>query len=303
MAIITSGALSRLLKPGVNAIFGLAYNQYPEQYSQIFDKYMSDEDFVEDVNVNGFGLATVKPQGMSASYQDMAQAWIQRYVHVVYALGYIVTREHIEDNKYMPLIQKRTTALATSMRQTKENVAANILNRAFNSTYTYADGIELCNTGNLLSKGGTFSNKIATAADISEIALEQAIIDIKNFVDDAGLRMSLTPQKLIVPVQLEFEVRRILGSDLQNDTANNALNAMKNMGMFPGGVVVNNYLSDTDAWFIKTDCQDGLKMFQRRELQVDNDTDFDTENMKYKATERYSFGATDKRGVYGSPGA
>ncbi len=298
-----TGALSKALKPGVDTWFGLAYNQFPAEYLQIFDKQVSNQNFEEDVGVNGFGLAMVKNEGSPVPYIDMQQNFIKRYVHVVYALGFIITREAIEDNQYMKLAQQRTQALSRSMLQTKENIAANILNRAFSNSYVGADGLELCSTAHLLGKGGTYSNKIATAADLSEAALEQALIDIRAFVDDAGLTIAVKGQKLIIPSALQFEAHRILKSDLQVNSAENNINAMRSMGMLPGGVVVNDYLTDSDAWFIKTDVMEGLKFYQRREVGMENDTDFDSENMKFKCTERYSFGWTDPRGVYGSPGA
>ncbi len=300
---INTGEMARALKPGVNSWFGLAYAQYPEEWSQIFDMYQSSMYFEEDVNMYGFGLAAVKPEGTAITYDTSAQSFIKRYTHAVYALGYIITREAIEDNLYMKLAQQRTNALAMSMKQTKENVCANVLNRGFSGSYTGADGLALFSASHLLSKGGTFSNTIATAADLSEASLEQALIDIGGFVNDAGMKISCTGQKLIIPRQLQYEAKRILGSDLQNDSANNALNALKSCGMLPGGVVMNHYLSDSDAWFIKTDCPDGLKLFQRRALEVENDTEFDTENMKFKSSERYSVGWTDPRGCYGSAGA
>lgn len=300
---INTGALSKALKPGVNEFFGLAYDQFPEEYSKIFDVQLSSMNFEEDVNVNGFGLGMIKPEGSVIAYDSMQQGWIQRYQHVVYALGYVVTREAIEDNQYMKLVKQRTEALAMSMKQTKENVAANILNRAFNSSYLGADGLEMISSAHLLSKGGTWSNIIATAADLSEASLEQALIDIGGYQNDAGLKISAMGQSLIIPRQLQFEAERILKSSLKYDTAENAINAMKSIGVLPGGVIMNHYLTDSDAWFIKTNVPEGLKFFQRRALEVENDTDFDSENMKFKSTERYSVGWTDPRGIYGSAGA
>lgn len=298
---INTGEMARALKPGVNSWFGLAYTQYPEEWSEIFDQYQSAMYFEEDVNMYGFGLASVKPEGTAIQYDTSAQSFIQRYTHAVYALGYIITREAIEDNLYMKLAQQRTNAMAMSMKQTKENVCSNVLNRGFSSGYTGADGLSLFNSAHKLTKGGTFSNVIATAADLSEASLEQALIDIAGFVNDAGLKISCNGTKLIIPRQLRYEAKRILGSDLQNDSANNAINAMKSMGALP--VIMNHYLTDSDAWFVKTDCPDGLKLFQRRALEVENDTEFDTENMKFKSSERYSVGWTDPRGCYGSQGA
>jgi hypothetical protein len=299
---INTGALSKALRPGVNTWFGLAYDQFPEEWSQIFDMEMSDMNYEEDVNAYGFGLAPVKAEGQALSYDTMQQAIYVRYIHIVYALGYIITREAIEDNLYMKLAKQQTDALAFSMRQTKEIVCANVLNRAFNSSYVGADGLSLCNSSHLLTKGGTYNNQPVTAADLSEAALEQALIDIGGILNDAGLRISAMGMKLIIPRQLQFEATRILQSSLRNDTAENAVNAMLKIGVLPGGICLNHYLTSASAWFIKTNVPKGLRLFQRRPLGLDNDTEFDTENMKFKASERYSVGFTDWRGIYGSNG-
>lgn len=302
MAVIGTGSLAKALWPGVNAWYGLAYDEYPMEYGEIFDMERSEQNFEEDVNVHGFGLAPVKPEGQSVSYDDMAQGFLKRYTHITYALGFIITREQIEDNLYMKLAEQRSKALAFSMRQTKENVGANVLNRGFNNAYTGADGLELFSSVHKKSKGGTFRNELATPADLSEAALEQACIDIMKFDNDAGLTISIMPRKMIIPVDLCFEAERILKSNLQNDTANNAINALRSKGVLPEGFVVNHYLTDTDAWFIKTNCPDGMKHFQRRDMSIDNDTDFDSENMKFKASERFSMGWTDPRGMFGVEG-
>jgi hypothetical protein len=301
--MINTGAIAKALRPGVNAWFGLAYNQYPEEYKEIFDSHNSMMNFEEDVNVNGFGLAAVKPEGMALSYDSMQQGFLKRYTHVTYGLGYIISREAIEDNLYVKLAQQRTEALARSMKQTKENVAANVLNRAFSNSYVGADGVELCSTSHKLSKGGTFANTLSTQADLSEASLEQALIDIAGFVDDANLRMSARGIKLIIPRQLQFEAERILKNKDRPATADRDINALVSLGMLPGGIIMNHYLTDSDAWFIKTDCPEGMKHFSRRALEIKDDSDFDTENVKFKATERYSFGWTDPRGLYGSQGA
>lgn len=299
---INTGALSKALRPGVNTWFGLAYNELPEEWSQIFDKEVSEMNYEEDVNAYGFGLAPVKAEGQALSYDAMSQALFVRYIHITYALGYIITREAIEDNLYMKLAKERTDALAFSMRQTKEVVAANVLNRAFSSSYVGADGLSLCNSSHLLTKGGTYNNQLATAADLSETALEQALIDIGGIVNDAGLRVSAMGMKLIIPRQLQFEADRILKSPDRYNTADRSINAMYNMGVLPDGVALNHYLTSSSAWFIKTNVPKGLRLFQRRDLGMENDTEFDTENMKFKASERYSVGFTDWRGVYGSNG-
>lgn len=303
MAIINTGAIAKALMPGVNAWFGLSYNEYPAEYSEVFKMERSDRNFEEDVNHYGLGLAVLKPEGENIHYDSMAQSFVKRYVMEAYALGFIVSREAIEDNQYMELAEKRSKALAFSMRQTKENIAANVLNRAFNSSYTGADALELCSTAHLLAKGGTFRNELATSADLSEASLEQACIDIMDFKDDAGLRIAVMPRKLIVPKELCFEAERILKSSLQNDSANNAVNALKSKGVLPEGYSVNHYLSDTDAFFLLTNAQNGLKHFQRRDVAIEQDKDFDSENVKFKASERYNFGWTDPRGIFGSEGA
>lgn len=303
MAIISTGSISKALWPGVNAWFGLGYKDYAPEFAEIFDKYSSDKNFEEDVNLYGLGMASVKDESGNISYDDMGQGFTKRYVHLTYALGYIITREAYDDNLYIGLAEKRSKALARAMQQTKEHVAANVLNRAFNSSYVGADGLELCSTAHLKSKGGTFSNELATAADLSEYALEQACIDIQGFEDDASMKQAIRPMKLIVPRQLQFEAKRILGSSGQVDTANNNLNALKSMNILPGGFTVNHYLTDADAFFIKTDCMEGMKYFERTPVSVQDTNDFESNNMKFKAYERYSFGWTDPRGIFGSPGA
>lgn len=303
MAIINTGALSKALWPGVNAFFGLAYNEYPAEFTEIFKTQVSEKNFEEDVNMNGLGLATVKPEGTDIAYASMAQGFIKRYVPITYALGFIVTREAMEDNLYLELAQARAKSLAHGMRQTKEIVAANVLNRAFNSSYTGADGLELCSTAHKLSKGGTYANELATPADLSEASLEQAMIDIMGHVDDANMKIRVMPRKLIVPKELCFEAERILKSTLQVDTANNTLNALRSKGVLPEGYAVNHYLTDTDAFFVLTDAPEGLKHIQRRAVALENDTDFDSHNLRFQASERYDFGWSDPRAIYGSPGA
>jgi phage major head subunit gpT-like protein len=220
----------------------------------------------------------------------------------VYALGFIITREIFDDDQYDIVGQRKAQGLAFSMRQTKEIVAANVYNRAFNSSYTGGDGVSLINTSHPNIAGGTWSNQIAVAADLSEAALEQASIDIMGFTDDRGLKIMVKPQKLIVPKELTFEATRLLGTEGRPGTANNDLNALKSKGVFKE-LAINQYLTDPDAWFIKTDAPDGLKYFERRAMEFVNEPDFDTDNAKYKATERYSFGWSDARACYGSAGA
>lgn len=302
MAIINSGSFAKALWPGVNAWYGKAYSEYPVEYTKLFETFKSSRAFEEDVGVSSFGLAVVKPEGSPISYDSERQAYITRYSHVVYALGFMITREIMDDDLYDVVGQRKAQGLAFSMRQTKEVVAANVYNRAFNSSYTGGDGKELLATDHPLFAGGTWSNELATAADLSEAALEQAHIDIAGFTNDRGLLISVRPKSLIIPRQLMFEAKRITAPTGRPGTDTNDVNAMKAMGLVPE-VVVNHYLTDADAWFLRTDVPHGMKHFERRADSFDMDNDFDTENAKFKATARYSFGWTDPRGVFGSPGA
>lgn len=300
---IATGNWGKALWPGVNAWWGDAYNKYDPLWQHMFDQHSSRKAREEDVGTSYFGLAQVTTEGAPVSYQDAQQGFIDRYENTTYTLGFVITREMFEDDLYEVIAQKRAQALAFSMTSTKETIAAGIYNDAFDSNVTYGDGKELIATDHPNIAGSTYSNELSPAADLSETALEDMIIQIRKQKNDAGLRINLTPQTLIVPPDLEWDAMRILRSDLQNDTANNAVNALKASGSFPGGIVVNPYLSDTDAWFIRTDAPDGMKMFQRTAMEFTQDNEFDSDNLKYKARERYSFGASDKRGIFGSPGA
>lgn len=302
MSVINSGSFAKALWPGVNAWYGKAYDEYPVEYTDLFDKFTSNKAFEEDVGISSFGLAVQKSEGAPVSYDSERQAFTTRYQHVVYALGFLITREVVDDDQYDVVGQRKAQGLAFSMRQTKEIVAANVYNRAFNSAYTGGDGIQLVSTAHVNIKGGTWSNRIAVDADLSEAALEQACIDIAGFTNDAGLLIAVRPQSLIIPRQLMFEAKRILGTDGRVGSDLNDLNAIKTMGMIPK-VVTNHFLTDTDAWFIRTNVKHGMKYFERRADSFDMDNDFDTENAKFKATARYSFGWTDPRGIYGSQGA
>ncbi len=302
MSIMNSGSFAKALWPGVNAWYGKAYPEYPVEYTKLFDTYKSTKAFEEDVGISSFGLAVQKGEGAPITYDAERQAFITRYQHVTYALGFIITREIMDDDQYDVVGQRKAQGLAFSMRQTKEIVAANVYNRYNTSGYTGGDGVTLLSASHPTLAGGTWSNQIATSADLSEAALEQAVIDIAGFTNDRGLLIAVRPKTLVIPRQLMFEAKRILSSDGRVGTDNNDLNAIKNMGLIPE-TVVNHYLTDTDAWFIRTDVPHGMKYFERRGDAFDMDNDFDTENAKYKATSRYSFGWTDPRGIYGSPGA
>ena len=299
---INSSSFAKALWPGINAWYGKAYDEYPVEYTDLFDTYTSRKQFEEDVGISSFGLAVQKPEGSPITYDTERQGFITRYNHTVFALGFIVTREIYEDDQYDVVGQRKAQGLAFSMRQTKEIVAANVYNRAFDSNYTGGDGVQMIANNHANFAGGTWSNVISTAADLSEASLEQACIDIGGFTNDRGLLIKVLPKTLIIPRQLAFEAQRILKTAGRVGTDNNDINALKDMGLIPK-IVVNHYLTDQDAWFIRTDVQHGLKYFERRGDEFGMDEDFDTENAKYKATGRYSFGWTDRRAIYGSPGA
>ena len=301
--VITTTNFAKLLWPGINAIYGNAYKDYPEEWTKLgFEQNKSTRAYEEDVGVSSFGLASVKTEGGPISYDTERQAFTTRYNHVVYALGFIITREMYEDDQYSYIGKRKATALARSMRMTKEIVAANIFNRAVTSGYTGGDGVVLLSASHPNVAGGTWSNLLSTASDLSEAALEQASIDIAALKDDRGLLIAVKPKMLHIHPSNQFEAKRILGADGRVGTDLNDPNALKTMGIIPG-VNVNHYFTDSDAWFITTDIPDGLKYFERRGDQFEMDNDFDTENAKYKATSRYAFGWTDPRCIFGSMGA
>lgn len=309
MSVTTTASWAKALWPGINTWYGQAYDEHDEQYSQIFDKFSSTRAFEEDVGTSGYGLASQITQGAGVSYDSERQGFTTRYQHVTYGLGFIITKEMYDDDLYDVAGQKGAKGLAFSMRQTKEIIAANVLNRAFDDSYTGGDGVPMCvsdGSGTTATEhpnvaGGGQANALATAADLSEASLEQACIDLMKFENDRGLNIAVMPQKLIIPADLVFEAERILQTPNTVGSADNDLNIVR--GKFPGGLVVNQYLSDPDAWFIKTNVQDGLKYFERTADTFDMDNDFDTDNAKFKAKGRYSVGWTDYRGIFGSPGA
>jgi hypothetical protein len=298
---INTGSFGKALWPGVNAWYGKAYSEYETEYDKIFDKNTSKKQYEEDVSVSPFGLASVKPEGGSISYDTEQQGFLDRYTHATYGLGFIITKEMFEDDQYNIVGERKAKGLAFSMRQTKEVVAANVLNRAFTAAYTYGDGVVLGSASHPNVAGGTWSNIPAVAADISEAALEQACIDIALYTDDRGKRIAVKPVKIVVPVQLDFEINKILKTEYEVGTANNTVNVVR--GRFPGGIVLNHYLTDADQWQIITNVPNGMKYFERRADAFTMDDDFDTDNAKYKATARYSFGVSDKRAIYISAGA
>lgn len=301
MAINTS-SFAKALWPGVNAWYGKEYAEYPVEYKDLFDTFTSKRAFEEDVGVSSFGLAVEKPEGSAIQYDTERQAFTTRYTPVVFALGFTITREIMDDDQYDVVGQRKAQGLAFSMRQTKEVVAANVYNRYSTAGYVGGDGKTLLATDHPNLAGGSQSNLLGTAADLSEAALEQACIDIAGFTNDRGLLIAVRPKTLVIPRQLMFEAKRILASDGRVATADNDLNALKTLGVIPQ-VVTNHYLTDTDAWFIRTDAKHGMKYFERRADEFGMDNDFDTENAKYKATSRYAFGWTDWRGLFGTAGA
>ena len=298
---INRAQLAKELEPGLNALFGLEYARYENEAAQIFEQESSDRAFEEEVMLVGFGQANVKAEGSAVGFDTASESFTARYVHDTIALAFALTEEAVEDNLYDTLSARYTKALARSMAYTKQVRGANVLNDAF--TTNGGDGVPLINALHPTSLGGNWSNRAATDADLNETSLEQAMIDIAGFIDERGLKIAMKGQKLILPVNSQFIADRILESTLRVGTADNDINAMKNMGMLPGGYTINHYLTDTDAWFVKTDCPNGLKHFVRAALATGMEGDFDTGNMRYKARERYSFGYSDPRAAYGSRGS
>lgn len=275
--------------------WGKAYEEYPVEHDKIFKMETSRRAFEEDVSMVGTGLIPIMNEGEGVTYDTMHQGFVTRYTHLQYGGGVVITRNMVEDDLYDVLGKQRVESLAFSARQTVEIVAANVLNRAFNSSYTGGDGKEMIANNHPNVSGGTWSNTTPTPADLSEAALEQACIDIAKWTDDRGRKIVVRPTKLVIPVDLAFTAERILGSNLQVGTANNDINALKSLGKFKEGYFVYHYLTDPDAWFLLTDVQNGLKCFTRRPMEFTNDNDFDSDNAKYKVTFRTSYGWTDPR--------
>ena len=302
MAIINTGSFSKALWPGINAWYGKAYDEYRVEWTDLFDKYTSRKAFEEDVGVTSFGLAQIKPEGSGIAYDTEQQGFITRFTHIVYALGFIITKEMFDDDQYDVAGERRAKSLAFSMRQTKENVGANVYNRAFSSSYTGGDGVSMINSAHPNVVGGTWSNTPSVNASVSEAAFEQAVIDIARFKNDRGLLIQVMPESIIIAPENMFELERIFKSQYRVGTANNDINAMLMMGKYPGGIKVNHYLTTTTAWYIRTNAPDGMKYFERSADNFTEDNDWDTENAKFKATSRYSFGWTDPRAIYGAQG-
>jgi len=299
---ISRGQLVKELEPGLNALFGLEYNNYANEHAEIFDTENSDRAFEEEVMLSGFANAPIKAEGTSVSFDNAQETFTARYTHETLALAFAITEEAIEDNLYDRLASRYTKALARSMANTKQVKAANVLNNAFSSSSAGGDGKELCATDHPIS-AGTDRNELSTAADLNETSLEQSLIDIAALTDERGLKIAAQGTKLIIPSALQFTAERLMKSSQRVGTADNDINAVVSKGMIPQGYTVNHYLTDTDAFFIKTDVPNGLKHFVRAPMKTAMEGDFTTGNVRYKARERYSFGFSDWRGIFGSPGA
>jgi hypothetical protein len=307
MSVITTSSFAKALFPGVNKWYGDAYAEFAPQWDKLVEKSTSRRAWEEDVGMSMFGLPAIKSEAAGISYDTSRQGFTSRYNHVVYALGFIITREALDDDLYDVVGRQKARSLAFSMRQNKEIVVANVYNRAFNASYEGGDGVSLIacaaatDTTHPNVAGGTWTNGVTTAVDLSEAALEQANIDIRGFQNDRGLKIQAKPKALVIPKELMFEATRILKTEGQVYSADNTLNALKTMGIIPE-IIVNDYLTDADAWFIKTDVKDGLKFYERNADEFGTDDDWETENAKFKARSRFSVGWTDPRGIYGSPG-
>jgi len=300
MAISRAQLLKELL-PGLNALFGLEYDKYENEHSEIYETETSERSFEEETKLSGFGAAPVKNEGQALSYDNAQESFTARYTHETVAMGFSITEEAMEDNLYDSLSARYTKALARAMAYTKQVKAAQLLNTGFD-TFTGGDGVTLFNTAHPTVQGVTNRNRPAVDADLNETSLEQAVIDIAAFTDERGLLIAARPRKLIVPPALMFVATRLLQTELRVGTADNDLNALKSNGSIPEGYRVNHYLTDTDAWFLGTDVPNGYKHFVRSPMATSMDGDFDTGNTRYKARERYSFGVSDPLGMYASPG-
>ena len=302
MAISRAQLLKELL-PGLNALFGMEYARYGEEHKEIYETETSERSFEEETKLSGFSAAPVKNEGSAIAYDNAQEAWSTRYTHETIALGFSITEEAIEDNLYDSLSARYTKSLARAMAYTKQVKAAAVLNNGFSNSYPGGDGVSLFSASHPLISGGTNSNTPGTQVDLNETSLEAAVIQIAAWTDERGLLIAAKPKKLIVPPALMFTAKRLLDTELRVATADNDINAIKQMGAIPEGYTVNHFLTDTNAWFLTTDVPNGLKHFVRTPLQNSMDGDFDTGNVRYKARERYSFGWSDPLGMWGSSGS
>ena len=296
---ISRAQLVKELEPGLNALFGLEYKSYANEHAEIFDTESSDRAFEEEVMLSGFANASVKPEGQGVQFDDAQETFTARYTNETIALAFAITEEAIEDNLYDRLASRYTKALARSMASTKNIKGAAVLNNAFDANFAGGDGVELCSAVHP-TMAGTFSNELAVAAELNETSLEQSLIDINAFTDERGLKIAAQGVKLIIPSALQFTADRLMNSAGRTGTADNDINAIRNMGMISGGYVVNNYLTAAKKFFIKTDVPNGMKHFNRSPIKTSMEGDFDTGNVRYKARERYVFGFSDPRGIFGS---
>jgi len=298
---ISRSQLVKELEPGLNALFGLEYNRYDNEHTEIFMTESSDRAFEEEVMLSGFAGAPVKQEGAGVVFDQANETFTARYTHNTVALAFAITEEAIEDNLYDKLAGRYTKALARSMSHTKQVTAASVLNNAQKAAgYNGGDGVSLINASHPLATGGTFSNELATAADLNETSLEQSLIDIAGFVDERGLKIALSGRKMIIPKELQFTAERLMKSPLRTGTADNDINALRSMGMVPEGYRINHFLTDTDSFFILTDAPNGMKHFVRSPIKTAMEGDFDTGNVRFKARERYSFGWSDPRAIFGN---
>jgi hypothetical protein len=302
--VINTGSHPKLLWPGIREIWGQTYDTHETQYTDLYEVRNSSRAYEQDVEISGFGLAPAKAQGSAIAYDSEMQGWVTTYAHIAYALGYIVTKEELDDNMYKEVSQRRAKANAFSCQQTVENVAAFLYNNAFSTTYfTTGDSIALCSTAHVNSLGGTFSNRLTTDSDLSEAALENMCIQIMDATQNRGLRISIMPKSLHIATGEWFNANRILKSVLQSSTANNAINVLKATNAFPEGIKLCHYFTDADAWFVRTNIPNGMTFFWRTKPQFDQDNDFDTKNAKAATYMRFGVGCTDPRSLYGTPGA
>ena len=300
---ISRAQLAKELEPGLNALFGLEYSKYGDEAAEIFESESSDRAFEEEVMLSGFGAAPTKSEGAGVEYDSATEVYTARYTHETVAMAFALTEEAVEDNLYDRLSNRYTRALARSMAHSKQVKGASILNNGFNNNFTGGDGKELLATDHPLSVGGTFSNEPTTATDLNETALENGLITISQFTDERGLIVALRGRKLVIPAELQFVAERLMKSEGRVGTADNDINALRSSGAIPEGYTVNHFLTDPDAFFILTDAPNGLKHFTRAPLRTAMEGEFNTGNMRFKARERYSFGWSDPRAIYGSEGA
>jgi hypothetical protein len=300
---ISRAQILKELEPGLNAIFGTEYNRYENEHAVLFDEETSNRAFEEEVLFPGFGNAGEKFEGAGVAYAETGEGYVSRYTHKTVALAFSLTEEAMEDNLYDKLSTRLTKALARAMASAKQLTAANVYNNAFSGSYTGGDGVALISNAHPLQNGTNGSNRPATYADLSETSLETALIDIAGLTDDKGIPAAIQGRTLHIPRQLVFVAERLMKSPNRVGTADNDINAINSMGMLPGGYHVNHRFTDTDAWFIRTDAPNGTKMFNRASMNTKMEGDFETGNVRYKARERYSFGWSDWRGVYGNQGA